>query len=67
VNHPICLLILNVQIKKKSIDKLKQEEKMSKEFAAMEEAAMKAYEEDMKRIQMESGGVCMKIRLEYMD
>ncbi|XP_066521480.1 WW domain-binding protein 4 isoform X2 [Hoplias malabaricus] len=29
---------------------------MSKEFAAMEEAALKAYEEDMKRLQAESGG-----------
>lgn len=28
---------------------------MSKEFAAMEKAAMKAYEEDMKRLQTESG------------
>ncbi|XP_007244272.3 WW domain-binding protein 4 [Astyanax mexicanus] len=43
------------EIKKKSIDKAKKEEKMSKEFAAMEEAALKAYEEDMKRLQGESG------------
>lgn len=43
------------EIKKKSIDKAKKEEKMSKEFAAMEEAALKAYEEDMKRLQAESG------------
>uniref|UniRef100_W5L1P0 Matrin-type domain-containing protein n=1 Tax=Astyanax mexicanus TaxID=7994 RepID=W5L1P0_ASTMX len=42
------------EIKKKSIDKAKKEEKMSKEFAAMEEAALKAYEEDMKRLQGES-------------
>ena len=28
---------------------------MSKEFAAMEEAAMKADQEDMKRLQAESG------------
>ncbi|XP_034957161.2 WW domain-binding protein 4 isoform X1 [Zootoca vivipara] len=38
------------EIKKKSLEKAKQEEKMSKEFAAMEEAAMKAYQEDLKRI-----------------
>nr|XP_056718099.1 WW domain-binding protein 4 [Euleptes europaea] len=38
------------EIKKKSLDKAKQEEKMSKEFAAMEEAAMKAYQEDLKRL-----------------
>uniref|UniRef100_A0AAR2LTA6 WW domain-containing protein n=1 Tax=Pygocentrus nattereri TaxID=42514 RepID=A0AAR2LTA6_PYGNA len=43
------------EIKKKSIEKAKKEEKMSKEFAAMEEAAMKAYQEDMKRLQGESG------------
>lgn len=51
-------LILSVflQIKKKSIDKAKQEERMSKEFAAMEEAALKAYQEDLKRMERESGG-----------
>nr|XP_028594272.1 WW domain-binding protein 4 isoform X1 [Podarcis muralis] len=38
------------EIKKKSLEKAKEEEKMSKEFAAMEEAAMKAYQEDLKRI-----------------
>ncbi|XP_044304187.1 WW domain-binding protein 4 isoform X2 [Varanus komodoensis] len=38
------------EIKKKSLDKAKEEEKMSKEFAAMEEAAMKAYQEDLKRL-----------------
>ncbi|XP_053563936.1 WW domain-binding protein 4 isoform X2 [Bombina bombina] len=32
------------------MDKLKADEKKSKEFAAMEEAALKAYEEDLKRI-----------------
>lgn len=30
---------------------------MSKEFAAMEEAAMKAYEEDMKRLKAEAGNI----------
>ncbi|KAJ6661674.1 hypothetical protein lerEdw1_013196 [Lerista edwardsae] len=38
------------EIKKKSLEKAKEEEKMSKEFAAMEEAAMKAYQEDLKRL-----------------
>lgn len=31
--------------------KAKADEKMSKEFAAMEEAALKAYEEDLKRLE----------------
>lgn len=31
---------------------------MSKEFAAMEEAAMKAYQEDLKRMEKEAGGNC---------
>lgn len=43
------------EIKKTSISKAKKEEKMSKEFAKMEEAALKAFEEDMKRLQGESG------------
>lgn len=46
-----------LQIKKKSIDKAKQDDRMSKEFAAMEDAALKAYEEDMKRLQAESGNI----------
>lgn len=50
-----------LQIKKKSIDKAKQEERMSKEFAAMEEAALKAYQEDLKRMERESGGKCFYI------
>ena len=45
-----------MQIKKKSIEKAKQEERMSKDFAAMEEAALKAYEEDLKRMDRESKG-----------
>lgn len=28
---------------------------MSKQFAAMEEAALKAYQEDLKRMEMDSG------------
>ncbi|KAG7268065.1 hypothetical protein CRUP_014926, partial [Coryphaenoides rupestris] len=55
-NHKENVAAKIAEIKKKSIDKAKQEERMSKEFAAMEEAAMKAYEEDIKRMQMESGG-----------
>lgn len=46
----------SVQIKKKSVEKAKKEERMSKEFAAMEEAALKAYEEDLKRMQRGSDG-----------
>lgn len=30
---------------------------MSKEFAAMEEAAMKAYQEDLKRMEREAAGI----------
>lgn len=45
-----------LQIKKKSIEKAKQEERMSKDFAAMEEAALKAYQEDLKRMERESEG-----------
>uniref|UniRef100_A0A8C5PKF8 WW domain binding protein 4 n=1 Tax=Leptobrachium leishanense TaxID=445787 RepID=A0A8C5PKF8_9ANUR len=39
------------EIKQKSMDKAKKDEKMSKEFAAMEEAALKAYQEDLKRLE----------------
>ncbi|XP_006003543.1 WW domain-binding protein 4 isoform X1 [Latimeria chalumnae] len=38
------------EIKKKSMDKAKEEAKKSKEFAAMEEAALRAYEKDLKRL-----------------
>ncbi|KAM6448195.1 WW domain-binding protein 4 isoform 2-T2 [Liasis olivaceus] len=38
------------EIKKKSLEKAKEEENMAKEFAAMEEAATKAYQEDLKRL-----------------
>lgn len=31
---------------------------MSKEFAAMEEAALKAYQEDLKRMEREAQGNC---------
>lgn len=48
-----------LQIKKTSSDKAKKVEKMSKEFAAMEEAAMKAYEDDMKRLKAEAGNMSL--------
>lgn len=54
-NHKENVAAKIAEIKKKSIDKAKQEERMSKEFAAMEEAALKAFQEDMKRMEMESG------------
>ncbi|XP_030637850.1 WW domain-binding protein 4 [Chanos chanos] len=54
-NHKENVAAKIEEIKKKSIDKAKKEERMSKEFAAMEEAALKAYQEDMKRLQAESG------------
>ncbi|KAG8137689.1 putative WW domain-binding protein [Naja naja] len=38
------------EIKQKSLDKVKEDEKMAKDFAAMEEAATKAYQEDLKRL-----------------
>lgn len=41
------------EIKQKSLDKAKEEEKASKEFAAMEAAALKAYQEDLKRLGLE--------------
>ncbi|XP_053419784.1 WW domain-binding protein 4 isoform X2 [Nycticebus coucang] len=42
------------EIKQKSLDKAKEEEKASKEFAAMEAAALIAYQEDLKRLGLES-------------
>lgn len=50
------VLTFSVQIKKKSQQKAKQEERMSKEFTKMEEAAMKAYQEDLKRMEREAAG-----------
>lgn len=46
------------------MEKAKEEENMSKEFAAMEEAAMKAYQEDMKRLGIKPGSSysCQKIK-----
>ncbi|XP_072370496.1 WW domain-binding protein 4 isoform X3 [Scyliorhinus torazame] len=38
------------EIKKKSLEKAKDEERRAKEFAEMENAAMKAYQEDLKRL-----------------
>ncbi|XP_041835116.1 WW domain-binding protein 4 [Melanotaenia boesemani] len=56
-NHKENVAAKISEIKKKSIDKAKQEERMSKQFAAMEEAALKAYEEDLKRMERESQGL----------
>ncbi|XP_044526545.1 WW domain-binding protein 4 [Gracilinanus agilis] len=42
------------EIKQKSLEKAKEEEKTSKEFAAMEAAALKAYQEDLKRLGISS-------------
>ncbi|XP_038658720.1 WW domain-binding protein 4 isoform X4 [Scyliorhinus canicula] len=38
------------EIKRKSLEKAKDEERRAKEFAEMENAAMKAYQEDLKRL-----------------
>lgn len=56
-NHKENVAAKISEIKKKSIDKAKQEEKQSKAFAAMEEAAMKAYQEDLKRMEREAAGL----------
>ncbi|XP_037617691.1 WW domain-binding protein 4 [Sebastes umbrosus] len=56
-NHKENVAAKISEIKKKSIDKAKQEERESKEFKAMEEAALKAYEEDLKRMEMEAAGL----------
>ncbi|KAM8904417.1 WW domain-binding protein 4 [Spinachia spinachia] len=56
-NHKENVAAKISEIKKKSVDKAKQEARMSKEFAAMEEAALKAYEEDLKRLERESAGL----------
>lgn len=46
------------------MEKAKEEENMSKEFAAMEEAAMKAYQEDLKRLGIKPGSLysCQRIK-----
>ncbi|CAN9498073.1 unnamed protein product [Ophioblennius macclurei] len=56
-NHKENVAAKISEIKKKSVDKAKQEKRMCKQFAAMEEAAMKAYEEDLKRMERESNGL----------
>ncbi|XP_033835866.1 WW domain-binding protein 4 [Periophthalmus magnuspinnatus] len=53
-NHKENVAAKISEIKKKSIQKAKQDEKASKQFAAMEEAAMKAYEKDLKRMEREA-------------
>nr|XP_033806523.1 WW domain-binding protein 4 isoform X4 [Geotrypetes seraphini] len=49
-NHKENVVRRISEIKRKSMEKAKEEEKSSKEFAAMEEAALKAYQEDLKRL-----------------
>ncbi|KAM9766331.1 WW domain-binding protein 4 [Menidia menidia] len=61
-NHKENVTAKISEIKKKSIDKAKQEERMSKQFAAMEEAALKAYEEDLKRMGRESEGLSSPVQ-----
>lgn len=58
-------LLTSLQIKKKSQQKAKQEERMSKEFTKMEEAAMKAYQEDLKRMEREAAGTFSKFCTTY--
>ncbi|XP_057686462.1 WW domain-binding protein 4 [Corythoichthys intestinalis] len=53
-NHKENVAAKISEIKKKSVQKAKQENRMCKQFAAMEEAALKAYEEDLKRLEKES-------------
>ncbi|XP_077425110.1 WW domain-binding protein 4 isoform X2 [Vanacampus margaritifer] len=53
-NHKENVAAKISEIKKKSVQKAKQEDRMSKQFAAMEEAALKAYQDDLKRMEMES-------------
>ncbi|XP_029941851.1 WW domain-binding protein 4 [Salarias fasciatus] len=60
-NHKENVAAKISEIKKKSVDKAKQERRMCKQFAAMEEAAMKAYEEDLKRMEMEARGLSSPI------
>ncbi|XP_077584891.1 WW domain-binding protein 4 [Stigmatopora nigra] len=53
-NHKDNVAAKIAEIKKKSVQKAKQENRMSKQFAQMEEAALKAYEEDLKRLEIEA-------------
>uniref|UniRef100_A0A8C6U6G7 Matrin-type domain-containing protein n=1 Tax=Neogobius melanostomus TaxID=47308 RepID=A0A8C6U6G7_9GOBI len=56
-NHKENVAAKIAEIRKKSVQKAKQDKKMCKQFATMEEAAAKAYEEDLKRMGLE-GGTC---------
>lgn len=49
-NHKENVVNKISEIKQKSMEKAKEEAKATKEFAAMEEAALKAYQEDLKRL-----------------
>lgn len=55
-NHKENVAAKIQEIRKKSVAKAKQEKKMSKDFAAMEDAAQKAYEEDLKRLAGHTSG-----------
>uniref|UniRef100_A0A1A8GL03 WW domain binding protein 4 n=1 Tax=Nothobranchius korthausae TaxID=1143690 RepID=A0A1A8GL03_9TELE len=61
-NHKENVAAKIAEIKKKSVAKAKQEARMSKEFAAMEEAAQRAYEEDVKRMEREAQGKSSPVR-----
>ncbi|XP_024121047.1 WW domain-binding protein 4 [Oryzias melastigma] len=61
-NHKENVAAKISEIKKKSIEKAKQEKRMCKQFAAMEEAAIKAYEEDLKRMERESQGLSYPVK-----
>ncbi|KAM6945661.1 WW domain-binding protein 4 [Aplochiton taeniatus] len=52
-NHKENVAAKISEIKQRSLEKAKQEDKQSKEFAAMEKAALKAYAEDLKRMGIE--------------
>lgn len=55
-NHKENVAAKIAEMQKKSIDKAKKEDRQSKEFATMEAAALKAYEEDMKRLGIKPSG-----------
>ncbi|XP_038136855.1 WW domain-binding protein 4 [Cyprinodon tularosa] len=61
-NHKENVAAKISEIKKKSIQNAKNEERMCKQFAAMEEAALKAYEEDLKRMERESQGLSSPVQ-----
>ncbi|XP_028327280.1 WW domain-binding protein 4 [Gouania willdenowi] len=56
-NHKENVAAKISEIKKKSVEKAKQEKRQCKVFAKIEEAANKAYEEDLKRMEREAQGI----------